>query len=1177
MPKRKQGSHNDKGCRKIARDTDSRSDNTITIAEAPSTPDNPIIISDSEEEEETSSSNLLVRKLIEISGGGWPAYACANLLDKHDYDINAAANDLLSSPVPPPTPMNNPHKLGIKRSLVQDGRVDTLEPQQRRKKIASARSSSSLTNDVSRIKEVQTAASNFASTFDSCLHGNTRADNISPEKSQADDPSTFNDKGDIHFPPMHPNSYAKISSGSVNIEILPCACKLPENWLVDLNSVPHEKEARKLWAMICEKVNSFDHLRAIVNSEDVDTVADMISRDIFPMSPEHYKKAYSKKWKGPKSGNIRKKYTTFTVNMMELKLELAKRVRAFKVYVGSVDFVKKELLKINELVQNFKYNIIEHDALDGLDARKFPNSTGRYGSMSLQQRDVLNRWNILIKRCRIIEKERYMPFTKTITMRYCDRPYSTLPECPKTCFKLLEASKYLSELKAGVPEKMLQYKRRFGVSRSELTLDDMVNIMWGDYIHHIYPGDPIFQVVGHLDPAKKKHYEENWKKYRNQAMLKMGYQKKNYAFKFVQSLFEELLPGIKGSTTGNKDEFYPNGPYFNRIAIVESKKSSDEIILYFEVILVNQNKLDYGSLMPFYNLKNFSSRLIDSAALGFVNAEKSIPELCHDLNEFNEVAGNSYYVPSKYSRPTKNFSDYLDNFLAEERELAPQPEGLMVKLRPYQLQSLSWMLEQERNENGTVSKFFTSLSGILKLDKPLSFCMSTGVLSPVTASSTTCGGFLCDEMGLGKTICCLGLILSNPASPQRSAWSTTDNDCCNATLVVVKLSLVGQWINEAQARLKDTKKMYAYHGQNRNRDPAFLAAHDIVVTTYETIAKDEFYWARKSKIVNPDPCHAIKWYRIILDESHSIKDPCTMLSRSVLRLRSNLKWCVTGTPINTSTIDLKTQSYFIGIPPQSIDFTCGTMVELLLKKCMIRHTKAQKFNGVPIVTLPERVDVDVEIEFTRSEREVYQGLKEQAKAVYESFKRSNTIGTGHLKLMSMLLPMRRASAGGKHMVQILDEWDEKALEELRNTIPGEESVVLPVERNGECCVSSLVGGNPDGVAPCPLCRKSIKYKDLKSVSFAAPNEVGSSKTKSKFKPKEAPPSIPRNFAFTSKLEKLVKILSDIRVNNPKSKSLVFTQFSTTLQWLSQELPKKGFQFVGFNAPKTRSFCSKAHS
>jgi SNF2 family DNA or RNA helicase len=63
----------------------------------------------------------------------------------------------------------------------------------------------------------------------------------------------------------------------------------------------------------------------------------------------------------------------------------------------------------------------------------------------------------------------------------------------------------------------------------------------------------------------------------------------------------------------------------------------------------------------------------------------------------------------------------------------------------------------------------------------------------------------------------LGLVLSNPAPPSVLAgtYDATGKIISRATLVVVAVSLVGQWCAEASSKLSGGLKMYPYHGSNR--------------------------------------------------------------------------------------------------------------------------------------------------------------------------------------------------------------------------------------------------------------------------------------------------------------------------------------------------------------------------
>jgi len=123
-----------------------------------------------------------------------------------------------------------------------------------------------------------------------------------------------------------------------------------------------------------------------------------------------------------------------------------------------------------------------------------------------------------------------------------------------------------------------------------------------------------------------------------------------------------------------------------------------------------------------------------------------------------------------------------------------------------------------------------------------------------------------------------------------------------------------QWIEEAKSKLENPGLVYAYHGASRKRNPQTLVQNSIVVTTYETLASDRTYHAVKSNDADYcAPCEQIRWWRIICDESHGLRSANTGKTQAVMDLQADNKWLVTGTPINTTVIDLKNQLNFIGI------------------------------------------------------------------------------------------------------------------------------------------------------------------------------------------------------------------------------------------------------------------------
>ena len=109
------------------------------------------------------------------------------------------------------------------------------------------------------------------------------------------------------------------------------------------------------------------------------------------------------------------------------------------------------------------------------------------------------------------------------------------------------------------------------------------------------------------------------------------------------------------------------------------------------------------------------------------------------------------------------------------------------------------------------------------------------------------------------------------------------------------------------------------------------------------------------------------------------------------------------------------------------------------------------------------------------------------------------------------------------------------------------------------CIEGYFNGRQ--TIDCPSCRTKVKLSDLRPVNIVDPNTPDEAKTMKSNAPKKAKKSrVIKDLTYKSKFKRLVQELKRIRDNEPESKSLVFSQFVSTLQWMKQELPKHGFQF-----------------
>jgi SNF2 family DNA or RNA helicase len=536
------------------------------------------------------------------------------------------------------------------------------------------------------------------------------------------------------------------------------------------------------------------------------------------------------------------------------------------------------------------------------------------------------------------------------------------------------------------------------------------------------------------------------------------------------------------------------------------------------------------------------------------------------------------------------------------RAAAPQPPGLAVAARPFQLQTISFMqeVEQEGSTKGLWAEFKTAFG------ESLFYSVSLNKIRH-RAPDPIRGGILASEMGLGKTVMALGLCLSNPAPNPLPAILEPVKKASKATLVVCAVSLVGQWVEEAKSKLSDPNiKIYAYHGGTRNKDPNFLASQDIVVTTYTVLTSDTVYWAKKSTSGNyVAPLESVLWHRIILDESHTIKSSNTGQTKAVLNLKSTNKWCMSGTPFCTSLTDIVSQLKFVGLEciPEIHNFrqttgygqynrTSGPLYDFAAPLFMIRHVQNQKIDGVSILELPSKTEIVKKVKLGGKERTVYRELHKRA---FGKFKKipDALIGGKTLEILSYLLPLRKACSGGKLQ---LDE----SVTEPQVVCPICEDVcedpVMTKCKHVFCktCITSLIESNT-GIEPCPVCEKDLKMTDVSEATgdFAKANDVkvkgggGSKAGASSAGGGAATALIPAPSAkmvaafeatkFRAKLKVLLTDLRQIRKESKKAKVLIFSQFNETLDRLKTGLTEKGYQYRTLTGSMSRAQRSKALS
>ncbi|GER57094.1 DNA repair helicase rad5 [Striga asiatica] len=282
-----------------------------------------------------------------------------------------------------------------------------------------------------------------------------------------------------------------------------------------------------------------------------------------------------------------------------------------------------------------------------------------------------------------------------------------------------------------------------------------------------------------------------------------------------------------------------------------------------------------------------------------------------------------------------NIVGVTDNSVLEEME---PPSSLLCDLRPYQKQALNWMVHLERGhcideasttlhpcwdayrlaDRRELVVYLNSFSGDATVEFPSTLQMARG-------------GILADSMGLGKTIMTISLLLTRSerggstciASTSQSSTESSEASYSSdkspippkkatkftgfeklrkqramlfsgGSLIICPMTLLGQWKTEIETHAQPgALSLHVHYGQSRTKDPKFLVQTDVVLTTYGVLASE---FSTKNAEDNGG-LFSVRWFRVVLDEAHTIKSSKSQVSIAAAALAADCRWCLTGTPI----------------------------------------------------------------------------------------------------------------------------------------------------------------------------------------------------------------------------------------------------------------------------------------
>lgn len=415
----------------------------------------------------------------------------------------------------------------------------------------------------------------------------------------------------------------------------------------------------------------------------------------------------------------------------------------------------------------------------------------------------------------------------------------------------------------------------------------------------------------------------------------------------------------------------------------------------------------------------------------------------------------------------------------EDEEDDGTVEGLKVKLLPHQIDGVAWMRDKEQGTKKT-----------------------KGVLPK--------GGILADDMGLGKTIQSIALLLTNPkldnASDGEKSSGAKDKQKLNVnvdkgTLVVAPLALIKQWEAEIKNRVEDSHalRVCVHHGPQRTKRFKDLKKYDVVITTYHTLVSEHGSSEGSLQV----GCFGLHWYRIILDEAHSIKNRNAKATKAVCALNAEYRWCLTGTPMQNNLDELQSLIHFLRIKPyedlnQWRDQITRPMnngrgglaikrLQVYLKVFMKRRTKdilkqegalksgdsstrdGVKTNAFKIV---KRSVEKIEVDFTPEERAFYKRLESRTDKSLEQMMAGNKVS--YASALVLLLRLRQACNHPQLVKGDLAKERDAFVDGFGNRTPSKKKVADGDDMDS---IAAMLGGLSVATKQCDVCQIELSARE----------------------------------------------------------------------------------------------------
>lgn len=290
------------------------------------------------------------------------------------------------------------------------------------------------------------------------------------------------------------------------------------------------------------------------------------------------------------------------------------------------------------------------------------------------------------------------------------------------------------------------------------------------------------------------------------------------------------------------------------------------------------------------------------------------------------------------------------------------------------------------------------------------------------------GGILADDMGLGKTLQVIAFVL---AKKQEALIGL------EPALVVAPTSLVYNWLDEIN-KFAPELRAAAVAGNRQDRENLLqdISQYDIIITTYNLLARDEDLYSEKY------------FSYCFLDEAQHIKNPTTQKARTVKKLQAGSYFALTGTPIENTLTEL--WSIFDFIMPgylyghekfkQRFEAPVVRYNDEKAAKDLSRHIAPfilRRLKQDVLTELPEKLERRMLNEMTEAQSKIYDAYFVNAKKELVAELRKNGFEKSRIKILALLTRLRQIACdpalfledytGGSGKLDMLEEIVEEAV------------------------------------------------------------------------------------------------------------------------------------------------------